>query len=154
MLPAQLQAFYLILAFGIQLLLIANFAARNLRPTLEQRYGGIVYAASGLPALALGILLLVSRADWYFAAGPLLTALHAGCGTLVDRVQRVPWRSPPRWGVLIPYLSLFIGGQLLFWISLWYVGIAFWIAYGVLYGINTTLNLLSHRRKRSVASWT
>jgi len=52
------QVLFVGLAFLTQVLLIANFAARNRKPESEIKYGWLVYAI-GVPSAALGILFLV-----------------------------------------------------------------------------------------------
>jgi hypothetical protein len=122
-----LQALFVAFAFLAQVLLIINFAARNWRPLLERRYGWLIYAM-GIPGIGLGILFLARAQPWTIVAAPL------------------KWRSPPRWPVFIPYVALFMAGQFLFWIPLWYVGLAYWIIYTVMYFLNTGLNIYSHRK--------
>jgi hypothetical protein len=140
-----LQALFVAFAFLAQVLLIINFAARNWRPLLERRYGWLIYAM-GIPGIGLGILFLARAQPWTVVAAPLVYAIWAAFGYYVDMVRQIKWRSPPRWPVFIPYVALFMAGQFLFWIPLWYVGLAYWIIYTVMYFLNTGLNIYSHRK--------
>jgi hypothetical protein len=141
---------FLCFGFAMQLLLIANFAARNLRPGLELRYGWVVYLM-GAPALLLAVWFALRPLPWYIVAAPLLYAVWSVFGFYVDRYRGIPWRNPPNWPVLIPYLGLFILAQFAFWIPLWYVAMTAWWAYTFLYAVNTGLNIYSHKPRRPPA---
>lgn len=144
-----LQALFVVFAFLIQVVLIINFAARNWKPSLEMKYGGFIYATMGIPGIILGILFLAGDQPWYIVAAPLVCSIWAAFGYFVDRYQQIQWRSPPRWSVLVPYVALFMASQFFFWIPLWYIDLAYWIAYAVMYFLNTSLNIYSHRKSES-----
>jgi len=74
---STLRILFVLFAFLVQVLLVANFAASNLRLALEQRYGWIIYGL-GIPAVMLGILLLVARESWAIVAAPFIYAVWAG----------------------------------------------------------------------------
>ena len=141
-----LQAFYVSFAFSVQTLLIINFAARNWKPTIEKTYGWIIYAL-GAPSVILGAMTLVADQPWFFVAPPLLYFAWAILGYYVDLWRPVAWRNPPRWSIFVPYVGLFTASLILFWISMWYVGTIYWIAFGAMYVVHTVLNTYSHRRK-------
>ena len=147
MTDSTLQILFVLFAFLVQVLLFINFAARNCKPSLERKYGWLVYAL-GILAVILGILFLLADQPWYITAAPFVYALWAGLGYYVDIVKQIEWRSPPRWSIFIPYVVLFIAAQFLFWVPLWYVDLPLWIIYGVLYFINLGLNIHSHRRSK------
>jgi len=130
-----------------QFVLILNFAARNGKPSLEREYGGVVYAM-GVPAVILGMLFLVANQPWYVVTAPFLYWVWAAFGYYVDRYRPIEWRTPPRWSVFVPYVGLFVASQFSFWIPLWVVGLAYWMAYAALYSVNTGLNIYSHRRSK------
>ncbi len=148
----HLQLAYVLTAFALQLLLIANFAARNLRPELERRCGWILYVLAGSLGLALGVLLWGSDEPRILLLAMLLLSVWGGFGYLIDIRFRVKWRNPPRWSIFIPYVGLFVASQLFQWGSMWDIDRALWVAYGMLYAISTTLNLASHRGKRTAAA--
>ncbi len=142
---------YVVFGFAFQSLLTLNFAARNWRPQLERQYGWIIYAL-GLIALAIGVLMLIDQRVWYFVAAPLSLALWAAYGFRVDVWRPIAWRSPPRWSIFGPYVGLFVASLLLYWASMWAVGVGYWIAFGVMYLLHTALNVYSHRRNPPVES--
>ena len=147
-----LNVFYVVFGFAAQILLIANFALRNWKPELERTYGWIIYAL-GVPSLILGLLILAAGRPWYFVAAPLLFSIWAAFGYRVDIWRPIPWRTPPRRSIFGPYVALFVGSLLLFWFSMWYLGTAYWIAFGLMYAGHTLLNIYSHRgetRSRAV----
>jgi len=147
----MLLALYVGFAFLVQALLVINFTARYWKPELERNYGWIIYAL-GLPSLILGILMLVDSRPWYFVVPPLLFSVWALVGYRVDVWHPAEWRNPPRWSIFIPYVALFMGSLLLFWFSMWYVDSIYWIAFGLMYVIETILNIYSHRRKSPSAA--
>jgi hypothetical protein len=142
-----LLAFYVGFAFLVQTLLIINFTARNWKPEIERAYGWIIYAL-GAPSVILGALMYVEDQPWFFVVPPLLYFMWAVFGYFVDLWRPIAWRTPPRWSIFLPYVGLFAGSLILFWVSMWYVGLIYWIAFGVMYVIETILNIYSHRRMK------
>jgi hypothetical protein len=141
-----LLALYLGFAFLVQALLIINFAARNWKPELERIYGWIIYAL-GAPSVVLGALMFVDDQPWFFVVPPFLFFIWAMFGYIVDLWRPAAWRNPPRWSIFVPYVGLFAASLLLFWGSMWYIGTIYWIGFGVMYAVQTGLNIYSHRRK-------
>jgi hypothetical protein len=139
------QALFVISAFLIQALLLADFAARNWRPSLEREYGWIVYV-TGILGLVLGVLFLAAGQPWYVVAAPWAYFVWAAYGYYVDVFRRIKWRSPRQWSVFVPYVGLFIASQFAFWVPLWYMSLAYWGMYAVMYSLNTGLNIYSHRK--------
>lgn len=140
----SLRALFVTFAFLMQALLLANFASRYLRPSLERQHGWVVYVTA-MAGIVVAALLLLGGQPWSVVVGPVICAIWGAFGFLVDRVYGVEWRSPARPSILIPYVLLFIASQFGFWIPLWYVGREHWIAYTVTYSVNTLVNVLSHR---------
>lgn len=143
-----LQALYVAFAFSVQVLLILNFAARNWKPEVEKTYGWVIYSL-GAPSAVLAALLFVADKPWFFVVPPLLYFVWTILGYYVDLWRPMAWRIPPRWSIFAPYVGLFAASLLLFWVSMWYVGMAYWIAFGAMYAAHTILNIYSHRRKAS-----
>lgn len=141
-----LRTVFVVFAFAVQVLLALNFTARNWRPALELKYGWIIYALA-IVAVLLAIVFALGRQPGYAILAPLMYAVWAGFGYYVDMYRHIEWRSPPRYAVFVPYVLLFIASQFAFWIPLWYVGLGYWVAYAVLYFINTGLNIASHRKR-------
>jgi hypothetical protein len=146
MTKAALRTTFVVFAFGVQVLLILDFAARNWRPALERKYGWVIYAL-GIVAVLLAIVFALGRQPAYAVVAPLVYALWAAFGYVVDIYRHIEWRNPPRWSVLAPYVLLFMASQFAFWIPLWYLGLGYWAAYTVLYAVNTALNFASHRQR-------
>ncbi len=142
---------YVSFAFLIQVLLILNFAARNWKPEIERTYGWIIYAL-GAPSVVLAALMLVEERPWYFVLPPFLYFIWAIFGYVVDLWRPTAWRNPPRWGIFVPYVGLFVSSLLLFWGSMWSIGNSYWIAFGAMYAIHTIFNIFSHRRRSPQAA--
>ena len=72
------------------------------------------YAIIGLAipaALALAALIR-TRAGWLHVAGPAVFIVFVSLMVAVDYVRPVEFRSPARYGILVPYLLLFFGSIL------------------------------------------
>jgi hypothetical protein len=130
-------------AFASQLALIAFFATLGRRPNLSAAAGRIVYAL-GVVAAGLAIVLAIDGQPWYLVVALVLYAAWSALGTWIDIVHPIGWRVPPRWSIFIPYVTLLTAAQIGMWVSLWYVDLWLWIAFGILYAIHTTLNISSH----------
>jgi D-alanyl-D-alanine carboxypeptidase len=138
---------FVIFGFVLQVLLVADFAARRWRPHLERRYGWVIYAL-GVPSVGVAIFLLLSGAQSYQPLAFGVFGAWAVFGAWVDYVRPVAWRSPPYWPVFGPYVALFMAALFAFWIPLWYVSFQLWVAFGALYLLHTGLNIASHVRPR------
>ena len=132
-------------AFGIgsQALLVAYFAARRWWPRIAERFGWLSYAFAGL-GLLLGGWLLLGGQSWRLYVGPILLALWALLGAVVDLWRGVEWRTPIRWSVFIPYVALYFWAQMFLWWPLWDVQRVVWFCFLVLFVVNTALNLRGH----------
>lgn len=134
---------FVVFALATQMLLVAFFAAHLWRPTLEMGLGRFVYA-TGIVALLLALGMALDGRAWYLVFASVLYAVWTAFGAMVDAVRPISWRRPARWSILVPYTVLFIASLFALWIPLWYVDIAYWLAFGALYGIHTALNLYGH----------
>ncbi|HSR47447.1 MAG TPA: hypothetical protein VLL77_05610 [Anaerolineales bacterium] len=130
----------------LQGLMLANFGVRLWRPELERRYGPALYAF-GMTGVVVAVALTGAGGAWFHSLGPLLYAAWSGWGYWVDVRKRVQWRTNPRSLVFLAYVGLFMAWQFAFWIPLWTISMAAWIAYAVMYACSTGLNLASHRRR-------
>lgn len=143
-------AIYVAFAFLVQALLIVNFTLRNWKPEIERAYGWIIYAL-GVPSFILGILIWLDGQPWYFVVPPILYFVWAVVGYVVDIWRPIAWRRPPRWSIFVPYVGLFTSSLILFWVSMWYVGAVYWIVFGGMYILHTSLNIYSHRRAQPMS---
>ncbi len=134
---------FAVFAIGSQLVLVAFFAARRWRPELADRWGWIAYVL-GIPALGLGVASAIADQPLIYVAAGVLFAAWAAYGATLDLGLHTEWRSPVKLSFLVPFVLLYTAAQIAFWIPLWYVNIALWIAYAVLYTVNTALNVRGH----------
>jgi hypothetical protein len=133
-------------AFGIasQALLVCFFSARRWWPRAAQRFGWLAYAFAGL-GLPLGVWLLLGGESWRLCGGPLLMAVWALFGAVVDLWRPRQWRRAPIvWSVFVPYLALYFWAQMFMWWPLWHINRAAWTLFLVLFVANTALNLQGH----------
>lgn len=132
--------------FGLtsQVLLVGFFAARRWRPQQATRVGEAAYAFAGL-GLPLGAWLLFEGQSWRLFVGPLLMALWAMFGAVVDLWRPRQWRRPPIvWNVLIPYATVYFAAQMFMWWPLWDIERTAWAVFLLLFVPNTALNLRGH----------
>ena len=139
---------FVVFGFAVQILLVAFFAAHLWRPAQEGLLGNIVYGM-GLLALVLAVAFVADGQPWYLAFAFVMYAAWAALGSLIDVFRPIQWREPPRLSILVPYAVLLTIALLAFWIPLWAVDRALWLAFGALYAVHTTLNLASHRAART-----
>jgi hypothetical protein len=132
-------------AFLFQAVLIIHFALRKWRFHIVMRYGWIVYAL-GLPAAGLSIYLLLAGESWSFWLAGFLYLIWAIFGYTVEYVQHIEWRSPIRWSILMPYLTLYLGTVMFYWWPLALIYKPLWYLYGALFLISTLLNITSHKK--------
>ena len=139
-------------AITSQVILAAFFASRRWYRPGADRFGWSAYAF-GVLGLAAGIWLAVHGASWRLFAGPILFAIWAGYGAWVDLIRRIEWRptaesverrAPIRWGVLGPYITLYLAAQMFLWWPLWDYWRLGWAVYLVLFVANTALNIAGH----------
>jgi hypothetical protein len=127
-----------------QALLVGFFAARRWAPQLAGRLGLAAYAFGAL-GLLIGIGLGVTGQPYQLFTGPLLLAAWAALGAAVDLWRPRPWREHPiEWRVMAPYVALYFFAQMFLWWPLWNVARVAWLGFGVLFVVNTALNLRGH----------
>ena len=142
---------FVIFAIGSQAVLVAHFAARRWWPRGAERFGWLAYAFGGLGYL-LGGWLLLNGQSWRLYVGPILFALWATFGAVVDLWHRVEWRAPIRWSVFVPYVALYFWAQMFLWWPLWDIQRAAWFCFLVLFVASTALNLQGHFGKGMAGS--
>jgi hypothetical protein len=87
------------------------------------------YAIIGL-ALPAGMALAAfirARAGWLHAAGPAAFIVFVSLMVAVDYVKPVEFRSPARYGILVPYLLLFFGSILLMGLPMFRIDRRLWL---------------------------
>jgi len=136
---------------GSQLVLVAFFATRRWTPRASGILGPVAYATGGIGVI-VGAWLAVNGESWRLWVGPVLLALWAGFGAVVDLWRKIPWRVPVRVTVLIPYLTLYFFAQMWLWWPLRDISLAAWLAFALLFIVNTGLNLIGHFGQGSGAS--
>ena len=130
-------------AIATQVVLLAYFALRRLRPELADRYGWLAYGF-GLFGLPISLWLLATGSPWEAFSGPILFAAWAGFGGWADTPARGEWRQPIRWTVFGPYVLLYVAAQMFMWWPLWDRSFVVWLVYLELFAANTVLNLAGH----------
>ncbi len=88
---------------------------------------GYVMVALVVPAAAALTAFLRARAGWRQWAGPAVYLAFIAFMVVVDYVRPVEFRSPMRYGVLVPYLLLFFGAVLLMGLPMFRMDRKLWL---------------------------
>jgi hypothetical protein len=142
----SLEVLFVAWSFLFQLILIIHFALRKWQFDLAIRYGWIVYALS-IPAAAISIIFLMNGQNWYFWLGGFIYLIWAIYGYTVEYIRQIQWRSPVRWSILGPYVTLYLATVMFYWWPLALIYKPLWYAYVVLFVTSTILNVSSHQTK-------
>ena len=117
---------------AINLLQAAGFLSRvsTGAMTINHMLGRIIIALA-IPAMAALYAFVRASAGWRYWIGPSVFLAFVALMIAVEYVWSVEFRSPMRYGILVPYLVLFFGSILLmglpmFWMNrmLWLVTVA------------------------------
>ena len=109
------------------------------------QYGYLVYAL-GLPAAGVSLLLLLGGVTWSLWLGGFLYLVWAIFSYTVEYRMKIEWRSPIRWPVFGPYITLYLGTVMFYWWPLNLLWKPLWYAAAFLFVIETILNVTSHRQ--------
>jgi len=142
---SSLDVLFILTAFIVQIALLAFFALRKWAFHTALRIGWIVYALS-IPAALVSLALLVGGMPWYFWLSGFLFLALAALGYTVEYRLHIEWRSPPRWSVFVPYVTLYLAMLMFYWWPLAALLRPLWYVYAVLFVISTVLNTTSHRQ--------
>jgi hypothetical protein len=88
---------------------------------------GTVMIALAIPAAVAMVAFLRAGAGWLYWIGPAVYLVFVVVELLVDYVRPVEFRSPPRRGILVPYLLLFFGAILLMGLPMFNLDRKLWL---------------------------
>ena len=134
---------FVIMAFVVQLALIAHSALRRWAFATAMRYGPLIYGL-GIPSMLVSTALLLENNPWHFWLAGFIYFAWAIFGYIVEYVLHLSWRSPIRWSILIPYGFLYLASMMFYWWPLALIDRSLWYVYAVLFVISTFLNVTSH----------
>lgn len=140
-----LELLFILTAFLFQVVLIVHFALRKWAFNTAMQYGWLVYDLS-IPALAVSFVIAFGGKDWQFWMAGFLYFLWAIYATLVEYIKAIDWRTPFHWKVGVPYLGLYLASVMFYWFPLALIAKPLWYVYGILFIINTLLNVSSHQK--------
>ena len=113
---------------AVNVLQSAGFLARI--PTgsmaINRLTGYVMIALAAPTALAL-FAFVRARAGWQQWIGPAVYIAFIALMIVVDYVSPVEFRSPPRYGILVPYLVLFFGSILLMGMPMFRLNRGLWL---------------------------
>lgn len=140
----NLDKLFIVWAFVFQLLMIVHFAVR--KPFFESytlNFGWIVYALC-IPGVIISVILLLAGKEWPFWLGGFLLLLYAAFGFWVDYVLKIPWRSPIKLSIMLPYVTLYLATVMFYWWPVGFLRRQLWFVYAILFVVATVLNITSH----------
>lgn len=143
------QIMFIFMAFAFQAILIYHFALRKWRFELAICCGWLVYVAS-IPAAFISVYLLLTGMSWFYWLGGVIYLVWANYGYYVEYIRHIQWRSPARWSVLGPYITLYLAAVMFYWWPLALIYKPLWYAYGLLFLTSTFLNVTSHKGSTQV----
>jgi hypothetical protein len=88
---------------------------------------GQVMIALAVPAAVALVALVRARAGWRQWIGPSVYLAFVALEVAVDYVWLVEFRSPRRYGILVPYLLLFFGAILLMGLPMFRLNRRLWL---------------------------
>jgi len=94
--------------------------------TLNHRLGYAMIALAA-PTLVALVALVGSRAGILTYLGPVVYLCFVALMLAVDYLAPVEFRSPPRYGILVPYLVLFFGAILLMGLPMFWRDRSYWL---------------------------
>jgi hypothetical protein len=92
---------------------------------VNHRIGYVIMALAAPSACAL-IAFVRARAGWLQWGGPAVFLAFTALMVTADYVSPVEFRSPPRYGILVPYLVLFFGAILLMGLPMFRLSRGLW----------------------------
>ena len=88
---------------------------------------GYVMIALVVPAAVALVAFARARAGWLYWIGPAVYVAFVAFLVVVEYVWPVEWRSPTRYGILVPYLLLFFGAILLMGLPMFRLDRRLWL---------------------------
>jgi hypothetical protein len=88
---------------------------------------GFMIAALGVPAAAALVALVRAGSGWLYWTGSAVYLAFVALMIVVEYVASIEFRSPPLYGILVPYLALFFGSILLMGLPMFRLNRALWL---------------------------
>ena len=88
---------------------------------------GYVIAALALPSIVAFIAFVRKGTGWLHWVGPAVFLVFIALMIAVDYAWPVEFRDPRRYGILVPYLTLFFGSILLMGAPMFYLNRQLWL---------------------------
>jgi hypothetical protein len=113
---------------AVNLLQAAGFLSRIWTRSMATNHAlGYVIAALALPAVVALVAFVRARSAWLSWAGPAVFLAFVVLMVVVEDVVPIEFRSPPRPGVLVPYLVLFFGAIVLMGLPMFSLNRRLWL---------------------------
>lgn len=94
----------------------------------------------------MSVVLIVGKQPWWMVIGGFLYLAWAIYGYVVEYRKGIERRSPIRWSIFGPYITLYLATVMFYWWPLVRIWKPLWYAAGGLFLISTALNVTSHRK--------
>jgi hypothetical protein len=122
----------------VNVLQAVGFLSRVLTGSMTiNRFLGYVMIALAVPAALALVAFWRARASWLQWVGPAVYLAFIVLMVVVEDIWPIEFRSPPRYGILVPYLLLFFGSILLMGLPMFRLDRRLWLV-----TVTTTVLLL------------
>jgi hypothetical protein len=113
---------------AVNVLQAAGFLSRARSGSMTiNRLLGYVMIALGVPAALALVAFWRAKADWLQWVGPAVYLAFVALMVVVEYLRPVEFRSPRRYGILVPYLLLFFGAILLMGLPMFQLDKQMWL---------------------------
>ncbi len=113
---------------SVNVLQAAGFLSRVWTGSMavNQRLGYVMILLA-IPALVALIAFVRTGAGWIHWAGPLVYLAFIALMVVVEYAWQIEFRTPMRYGILVPYLTLFFGSILLMGLPMFRLNRSLWL---------------------------
>jgi hypothetical protein len=112
----------------VNVLQAAGFLSRVHTGTMDVNSGlGYLMIALAIPAIAALAAFVRTDAGWFHWIGPAVFVAFIILMVVVDYARPVEFRSPMRYDIVVPYLTLFFGSILLMGLPMYTMSRSLWL---------------------------
>jgi hypothetical protein len=112
----------------VNVLQAAGFLSRVHTGTMDVNRGlGYLMIALAIPAIAALAAFVRTDAGWFHWIGPAVFVAFIILMVVVDYARPVEFRSPMRYDIVVPYLTLFFGSILLMGLPMYTMSRSLWL---------------------------
>ena len=113
---------------GVNVSQAAGFLSRVRTGNMDTNHTlGYLMIALAIPAIAAAVAFVRADAGWFHWIGPTVFVAFIILMVVVDYARPVEFRSPMRYDIVVPYLTLFFGSILLMGLPMYSMNRSLWL---------------------------